>query len=58
MLQEKAKGFTHDKKDNASVDWYSPRVLLPELSAPSKMIIIVSSNRLCRLPGNTRPFQS
>jgi len=25
MTEEKAKGFTHDKKDNATVDWYTPQ---------------------------------
>ena len=31
MLQEKAKGFTHDKKDNASVDWYTPKWVFDEM---------------------------
>jgi len=28
----KAQGFTHDKKDNISVDWYTPRWIFDELN--------------------------
>lgn len=31
MPVEKAKGFTHDKKDNATVDWYTPSWIFEEL---------------------------
>ena len=30
-MSEQAAGFTHDKKDNASVDWYTPKWIFDEL---------------------------
>lgn len=30
-MTEKAKGFTHDKKENATVDWYTPPAIFEQL---------------------------
>lgn len=29
---EKAKGFTHDKKENLSIDWYTPKELFTDMA--------------------------